>query len=100
MAISGMICGNVKTIPDKGEASVRRKQTQIAEAGVLLWVEEVMLGEQAWGLKTKSLWFFLEGGWVAQNEVLKTSFHISFNMLLKMSHKKQKLLKNGIFEML
>lgn len=25
MAISVMICGNVKTIPDKGEASVRRK---------------------------------------------------------------------------
>lgn len=58
-----------------------------------------MLGEQAWGLKTKSLCFFWGEGGVAQNEVLKTSFHISFNMLLKMSHKK-KLLKNGIFEML
>lgn len=34
----------------------------MAEAGVLLWVEEVMLGEQACGLKTKSLCFFVGKG--------------------------------------
>lgn len=32
-----------------------------------------MLGEQAWGLKTKSLCFFEGEGAVAQNEVLSTS---------------------------
>lgn len=34
----------------------------MAEAGFLLWAEEVMLGEQACGLKTKSLYFFEVGG--------------------------------------
>lgn len=67
----------------------------MAEAGVLLWVEEVMLGEQACGLKTKSLFFCGEG--VAQNEVLKTSFHISFNILLKTSHTQKKAFEKWYF---
>lgn len=66
----------------------------MVEAGVLLWVEGLMLGEQACCLKTKSLYFFF-----APDEVFKTSFPISFNILLKTSHTKKKLSENGVFEM-
>lgn len=70
---------------------------QMAEAGVLLWVEEVMLGEQACGPQNQKPVFFCGEGWLKMKYLKLVS--ISFNILLKTSHKKKKLLRNGIFEM-
>lgn len=74
-------CNYRRTIPDKGEASGgRRPKTQMARAGVF-WLAEEFPWENELTV-SKSLYFF------KQNEIFKISFHLSFNMFLKMSQKK------------
>ena len=73
--------GNIKTIL-KARCQWEGNQTKMAGVGVFLLVEELMLENRLATSKRKSLCF------LAQNEMFKTSFHLSFNVLLKASQEK------------